>query len=120
VTDYSGNRSTQAPRWSFNMGYEHSFGLLGGTLTPRVQTHIETSSFYGIENFAYQKQDSYSRSDLIVTFTPESKKWSLQGFVRNIEDETVITSAVASTRFGTYSYGMAPPRTYGAKLTYNF
>ncbi|WP_375188169.1 TonB-dependent receptor [Sphingobium yanoikuyae] len=120
VTDYSGNRSTQAPRWSFNMGYEHSFGLLGGMLTPRVQTHIETSSFYGIENFAYQKQDSYSRSDLIVTFTPESKKWSLQGFVRNIEDETVITSAVASTRFGTYSYGMAPPRTYGAKLTYNF
>uniref|UniRef100_UPI0028DB23B0 TonB-dependent receptor n=1 Tax=Sphingobium yanoikuyae TaxID=13690 RepID=UPI0028DB23B0 len=67
-----------------------------------------------------QQQDSYSRSDLIVTFTPESKKWSLQGFVRNIEDETVITSAVASTRFGTYSYGMAPPRTYGAKLTYNF
>ncbi|PZU57958.1 MAG: TonB-dependent receptor [Sphingobium sp.] len=120
VTDYSGNRSAQAPRWSFNLGYEHTFPLFGGTLTPRVQTHIETSSFYGIENFAYQKQDSYSRSDLVVTFTEADKKWSLQGFIRNIEDETIITSAVASTRFGTYSYGMAPPRTYGARLTYNF
>ncbi|WP_242127188.1 TonB-dependent receptor [Sphingobium sp. Sx8-8] len=120
LTDYSGNRATQAPRWSFNLGYEHSFPLFGGTLTPRAQTHIESSSFYGIENFAYQKQDGYTRSDLVVTFTPENKKWSLQGFVRNLENVTVITSAVASTRFGTYSYGMAPPRTYGAKLTYNF
>lgn len=120
LTDYSGNRSAQAPLWSINLGYEHSFPLFGGTLTPRIQTHIESSSYYGIENFNYQRQEGFSRSDLVVTFTPDDRQWSLQAFVRNLEDETTITSAVASTRFGTYSYGMSPPRTYGAKLSYNF
>lgn len=120
VTDYSGNMPVQTPEWQFNAGAEYAIPVFGGTITPRVQTHIETKSYYGIENYAYQKQGSYMRSDLIVTYTDADKRWSLQGFVRNIENKTIITSAVASSRFGTYSYGMAAPRTYGLRASYNF
>ncbi len=117
--DFSGNRPVQAPEWQINAGYEHTFGdVFGGTLTPRVQTHYESSSFLGIENYVRQRQDSFSRSDVLVTYTAPDRAWSLQGYVRNIEDETVFTAANAS--FGAYNYAFTPPRTYGARVTFNF
>ena len=117
--DLSGNRPVQAPAWQINAGYEHRFeGVFGGTLTPRVQTHYESESFLGVENFERQRQRAYSRSDVIVTFAAPGDGWSLQAYVRNIEDRTVFT--VANASFGSYNYAFTPPRTYGAKLIFNW
>jgi iron complex outermembrane receptor protein len=120
LTSYAGNTSPQSPDWQIGAGYEHRFDVFGGTLTPRIQTHFESHSYLGIENYGYEYQGAYTRSDIIVTFKNGDGRWNLQGYVRNLENAAVITSAVASTRFGTYSYGLQAPRTYGAKLTYSF
>jgi iron complex outermembrane receptor protein len=120
TTDFAGNVPPQAPEWQFGGGYEHEFMLPWGTLTARAQTHIESKSYQGIENFPFQEQDGYTRSDVMLTYKDEGNRWSLQGYVRNLEDEVVITSAVASSLFGTYTYGISPPRTYGATVTVNW
>lgn len=116
--DLSGNVPVQAPRWQVSAGYQHTFYLLGGTLVPRFQTHFESNSYLGIENFRRQEQKPYWRSDAMLTYTSEDKKWELQGFIRNIGNTVVITSATAS--FGAYNYGLDAPRTFGARLTVNF
>ena len=55
--------------------------------------------------------------DVLLTFHAPQDKWSLQGYVRNLENAVVITSAGAG--FGYYNYALAPPRTYGVQFTYN-
>ncbi|MFD2500319.1 hypothetical protein ACFSTI_17590 [Rhizorhabdus histidinilytica] len=56
----------------------------------------------------------------MLTYNASDNRWSLQGYVRNLENKIVITAASASGLFGAYTYQLAPPRTYGARLTYNF
>jgi iron complex outermembrane receptor protein len=103
--DLAGNAPVQAPKWQIGAGYEHIFEAFGGTLTPRIQTHYESKSYLGVENYARQTQKSYSRSDAMLTYAEASGKWSLQAYVRN---------------FGAYNFAFAAPRTFGMKLIVNW
>ena len=109
----------QAPTWQVGAGYEHEFQLGAGSLTARVQTNYESPSYLVVQNYRSSRIDAYTRSDAFLTYKPETgAAWSLQGYVRNIENAEVITAA--NTNFNYYSYGIAPPRTFGARLTYDF
>ncbi|WP_343611047.1 TonB-dependent receptor [Novosphingobium sp.] len=118
TTNFAGNRAVQAPTWMINAGIQHDFSFLQGKLTPRMQTHYESYSYLGIENYGYQRNDGYFRSDAMLTYEAPGAKWNLQAYVRNLENAVVITTANAS--FGAYNYALAAPRTYGIKLTYNW
>jgi iron complex outermembrane receptor protein len=115
---FAGKRPVQAPTWQGNLGYEHEFQVGQSTLTARVQTQVQSSSYLLVQNYPSSRIDSYTRSDLNLTYTPAEGNWSVLGYVRNIEDSIVITAA--NTNFNYYSYGLAPPRTFGALLTFNF
>ena len=111
----------QSPDWTFNLGYEHDFDVFGGTLTPGVQTHIESKSYFTFYNLELDKQKSYSRTDLTLSFSPYSKDWTLTAFVRNVEDTLILTAAqTPSATYQAYREQYAPPRTFGASFMYNF
>jgi iron complex outermembrane receptor protein len=85
-----------------------------------VQTHYESESYLAFTNFGRERQEAYTRTDLMVTYTAPGDRWSLQGYVRNIENAAVITAANASGLFGAYTYQFAAPRTYGARVGVKF
>jgi iron complex outermembrane receptor protein len=118
----SGNRPPQAPRFTLNAGYQHDFDLFGGSLTPRFQTHYETKSYFTIYNYGADSQDAYHKSDIIVSYKPANGRWSLEGYVRNLEDKLILANAQnpASTTYAAYRYQYLAPRTYGGKLTINW
>jgi iron complex outermembrane receptor protein len=118
--DLAGNTPPQAPELSLNFGLEHTFEVGDGGLTARFQTHYEDSSYFTFFNTKAESQDSYTRSDLLLTYAPADEKWSVQGYVRNIEDEDVLTMASAQPLFGTYVFQFAEPRTYGVRLKVNW
>jgi iron complex outermembrane receptor protein len=118
--DFSGNAPPQAPQRQFSLGYEHAFSAFGGTLTPRVQGRYESESYFGIENFERQRQEGYTKADAMLTFAPDSNRWNVQGYVRNIGDETVLTTATYSGLWNAITFGLADPRTYGARFTVNW
>lgn len=114
----AGNTPPQAPEWSINLGYEHDFALPTGVLTLRAQSHYETSSYFTVYNYDYDKQDAYTRSDLIATYRPDAGSWKVEAFVRNIEDETVLAYAqTASSTYRSYRYLYQAPRTFGVKVS---
>lgn len=117
---YRGNRPPSSPEWQLNGGIQYEIPVGNGTLTPRVQTHYESNYFLAFTNLGREHQPGFSRTDLMVTYTAPDKLWSLQAYVRNLEDSIVFNSAGASGLFGAYTYQLAPPRTYGARFTYNF
>ncbi len=118
----AGKRPPQAPDWSFNVGYEHDFAAFGGTLTPRLQTHYESKSYFSFYNLELDKQGGYHKSDFILSFTPEDKRWLLSAYVRNIEDKLILANVQSppSTTFNAYREQYQAPRTYGLTVKYNW
>ena len=118
----AGRRPPQAPVWIANVGYGHDWPVFEGKLNTRIQSHYESKSYLSPQNNGSDRQDGYTRSDILVTYKPDNGKWQLQGYVRNIENALVLTNSAdaSSTTFLTYRYQFTAPRTYGARLTVNW
>jgi iron complex outermembrane receptor protein len=116
----AGNHPPQSPRTSINAGYQHIFNVWNGNLTARIQTHFETSSNLTFYNYQDDRQPSYTRSDVILTYETEDGKWSVEGYVRNLENAAVYSNAAENPLFNAYTYQLEPPRTYGVRLTANW
>ena len=120
--DVTGHKLPHSPNAAFQFVYQHEFELMNhGTLTPRISTHYETSSWLSVFNDgAGDKQRAYHRTDLNLTYrAPGDRPWTVQVFVQNVEDVKVRTNAgVTSDNIYTSQY--LPPRTYGATLNVDF
>ena len=118
----AGNRPPQAPRWTANVGYQHEWAVWNDTLTGRVQTHLESKSYYTFRNFPADAEPSYHRTDLLLTYEPTGGQWQIQGYVRNLEDKNILAGAQdpSSGTYAAYRYQWQPPRTFGARVTYNW
>ncbi len=134
--DLSGNAPPRTPDWKFTVVYEHDFLLDGGVLTPRLlatfsdryyldiynRDHLAAGVFPGVPNGGRDLgvQDAYQSYDLSVRFSPESKKWTAEAYVKNVTDEAI---KIASGNFITENGFVAtylPPRTYGIAVNYSF
>ena len=66
--------------------------------------------------------DSWDRHDASATFESADNRWELKAWVRNIEDDNVVTGhALATDDLGAFRfYFLAEPRIFGASIRYNF
>jgi iron complex outermembrane receptor protein len=124
-TDFSGCRMARTPAWTVNLGYQHVWDLsFGGTLTGRVQTHYESGKNLEYHGFVQNRQDGFTKSDVSLTYASADDRWTLQGYVRNIENEDVRTASSPNSTTGLATNGnadfYAPPRTYGVRLGVTF
>ena len=120
-TNFDGFTLPQSPTGTVSANYQHIFALPGGaTLTPRVSTYFESSRWATYNHLAGTHQNPYDKTDLQLTYAPESRKWSLQGYVRNITNVIVYDNQVATTLPGPGAGFLEPPRTYGARYSINF
>ncbi len=115
-----GNRPPQSPSWSLAGGLERDWPLLGGTLTGRIQTKFQTASNFSFYNYADTRQGAFTMSDVFLTYRPADSWWSVTGYVKNLENSVVFSDAEESQYASAYSYEFYPPRTYGARLQYNW
>jgi len=115
-----GNDVIQSPAWTLSAGYQHTFNAFGGTIVPRVQTQYRSAYYLTIYNRANDRQDAFTRTDLSLTFKPDNGRYSVQAYVRNLENSVVISNANQSALYGGVQYQYDAPRTYGARLTYNW
>ena len=124
-TDFSGCRMARTPEWTLNVGYQHTWALASGAkLTGRISSHYETGKNLEYHGFAQNKQDAFTKTDLNLTYASSDDRWSLQGYVRNLEDEDVRTASSPNATTGLSTNGnaefYAPPRTYGLRLGVTF
>ena len=90
-----------------------------GSLRPAVTVYISDDYRADDAPFFFADQDSFTKTDLSLTWRSLNEDWSVRAFVHNVEDEAVLLKA---TRFGgdvaTTDYG--PPRTWGVTLGYRY
>ena len=120
--DATGNALPHSPTFSMQMIWEHSFLLPNdATLTPRVSSHFETSSWLSIlHDGSGDKQPAYTRTDFNMIYrAPGRKHYELEFYVQNIEDGDIRTNALA-TSDNIYTSQFLPPRTFGFNARYDF
>jgi iron complex outermembrane receptor protein len=109
--DYSGNQLRNAPGVTVNLAYQHHFDLgSAGELTPRVETLISDSYYTDAINSVAGQQRSYTQTGASLRYQTANDRWSLTGWIRNLENKAVLYSY-----FGGRGYPLAP-RTYGVTL----
>lgn len=138
IVDLSGSEFAKAPDLSLNLGVEpHIFRFGdGSTLTPRVNFHYESEFSLLVFDNPQNRQDSFTRTDLRLTYRSAGGNWSIEGWVKNIEDDDVLAAQFTTPNnllpkpnlfgappgpaqellLGSY----APPRTFGVTLRATF
>jgi len=116
-----GRQIAFSPDFTLGLTVAYSFELGGGagTLSPLLQWYYSDSYSASDQGYLHGQQDSYTQTDLRLTWTSEDGRFNISGFVQNIEDEAVVLRAnVFGATLATQQY--APPRTYGVSIGYNY
>lgn len=136
-----------AAEWSGSLSYSHRFALkAGGTLTPKLSASYKSrywtlngpSANIGLANQALQSgygryyangtfaagiQPSYSLFDAYTTWQAADGKYSLTGYIKNIENEPILAGASTTTVNGVAiprQIYLLAPRTFGVTFSANF
>jgi outer membrane receptor protein involved in Fe transport len=90
--NFAGNRPPFSPEYIITVGYDHIFDLGGsGKLTASINSSFKGSYFTDFYNYRDGEQESFSQTDVSLEYRPASDRFSIQAFVRNIEDERPLT-----------------------------
>ena len=116
--DVSGNKMRKAPDSSFRLGVEHTFRFPWGDLVPRLDFYWEDDVHHDLINREYDLQESWTRTDVGITYHSTDDKLLVQLWARNLEDDD-IRANIRQTVVGALS-SIMPPRTYGVRVGYQF
>ena len=130
--EYTGKELTFTPDWTINAAYSHNFELAnGGVLTARIDSRFQSSfrilwndeycesagpgqPIYYYSYTGHNEQEAYHISNLSMTYIHPDGKWTLGGYIKNLENYAVKRSLIQGT------LNIGPPRTYGAVLTVKY
>lgn len=115
----AGKPLNRAPRWSASAAYQHTFPLGGDyELMAGVRSRISDSYvilFEGGVNF--YRQPSFSQTDVTLTLNAPDRRWYLQGFAKNLENNIVFNDVQSGTF---QQININDPRTYGVRAGMKF
>ena len=119
TADWAGYHLDKSPRATLGLSYSHTLQLDGGaTFNATVGTRYSAAyviSDYG--NGLQFTQGAYHMSDANLTYAPAGDKWTLQAYVHNIENKTIMTSYAASFAGFPATVGLGTPRIAGLRLS---
>jgi iron complex outermembrane recepter protein len=120
--NFSGYQLPNAPYVTASAALNHTWRLpAGNTLQGAVHTSYSSGDWVTYDHHAGTHQDKYTRTDLMLTYYPANHdNWSLGLFVRNVENTASFQYAITGSIPGPSSVFLDPPRTYGARISYNF
>jgi iron complex outermembrane receptor protein len=121
TTNWAGKSLAKSPKASAGIAYTHRWNLdNGGMLSASAGTRYSASYVLNDYDNANQiKQRAYRQSDMHASYSSPSDKWSLEAYVRNIEDNTIMTN-YGGPPGPRATANLAPPRTVGVRLGANF
>jgi iron complex outermembrane receptor protein len=111
----------EAPRATVNVDYTHHFPLPNGATIDLEGDYRHVSSVWGV--YTHQNGSfvpAYSMADASLTYVAEGGRWTLGGYVRNLNNAFTAAFVTGGALPGPGSGFPLPPRTYGVRLTGKF
>ncbi|WP_420381127.1 TonB-dependent receptor [Novosphingobium sp.] len=120
----AGNRLPQAPNYLLTLAYDHTFHLGdAGTVTASAFERYKGSYYLDFYNFNDSRQGAHTETDLSLEYRTVNKRFSLQAYVRNLENYRSLVYAgntVVAGQANIYNWGFGNPRTFGARAGFEF
>ncbi len=114
--NWSGNDVQRAPPYTVMAGYRHRWNFAdGSSVTGRISSMYTDGNYTRDQNGPGDWQEANTNTSANLTY--QRNNWSLSGWVRNLENDDVISLTRSADRGG-YSVFMNPPRMYGFTLKY--
>ena len=114
----SGLPSYNSPKWTLNLGAEQVVPVGDYRLVFSVDTQYKSGRYTYFDYQPQQFQTANFVTNAQVTFGPKSERWSIAGYVRNIENDRLLVAPVAF--LGLLTSYTSPPRTYGGRVSVKF
>jgi iron complex outermembrane receptor protein len=116
----NGTKVASTAPWTATLGASQAWGLGGGTLTLGGQIKFSDGYRVSIENGLpggdfNAMQSSFHKTDLRLAYAPDSDKWSLSVWARNLENKAQATQVLP---FGRVQ--ITDPRTVGVNVGFKF
>lgn len=118
--DCSGKPGYQAPKWTFNLGVEHTIRFGANKIVASLDTQYKSSRYVGFQFLSDQLVDANWTSNAQVSYGSDNNAWAVSAFVRNIENDRSSTSSQVYNSASVSTYIPAPPRTFGIRMTSKF
>jgi iron complex outermembrane recepter protein len=115
--DFAGNTPANSPKLVATLGYDHTFRLGNGdTLKASLFERYKSSYFTDFYNYNDAKQKAYHQTDVSLEY--KSGHFSVQGYVRNVEDYRPLINAyfIAAGPDDIFNFWYGQPRIYGVKV----
>ena len=107
-----------SPKISLNLAAEQVVPLGDYKLVFGADTQHKSGRYTYFDYATEQFQPSSWTTNAQVSFGPADGHWSIQGFVRNMENHRLLASPIAFG--GVLSAFTTPPRTYGGRVSVKF
>ncbi|WP_313808719.1 TonB-dependent receptor domain-containing protein [Sphingobium sp.] len=120
IVDCSGKRPSQAPEWTYQFGIEQRLPLGNlGSLTLNADTRYQSSVYTGTE--LLDKQKGYWMSNLQLSWSSPDERFSVAGFVNNIENKNVVGFSQPNPAVSSLvATSLRLPRMYGVRVGASF
>tara|TARA_R110002110_G_scaffold157570_1_gene354483 strand:+ start:31582 stop:33777 length:2196 start_codon:yes stop_codon:yes gene_type:complete len=109
-----------APKWSFNSLVRYEWDAFGGRLAAQVDGVWNDKQFIEATNSDISAEDSYLVWNARLSWADANDTWEVAGWVKNAGDEEYRLYNLDLGLLGISEEVFAPPRWYGATVTYNF
>ena len=120
--NFSGNTMVASPEWSLVARGRYETGPIWNDLklVASADASYTGDQYFDTENTARLGQEAYWIANARLALTPESDRWEVSAFVKNLTDEEYTVDAYDVSDFGFDELVYGDPRTYGISLTYRF
>ena len=116
-----GNRPVQSPKWTMVFRYDHNIDLTAGVLSFGIQSMFKSDYYLSAFNYEGDRQNSFTKTDLNLTFAPKGDRFDIGVFAQNIEDNRPLNfAAFTGNTINIYNWIFGNPRTFGMQFNYRF
>lgn len=122
--DCSGRPELMTPKWTVNLAAEQTFPLPGGgDIVLGVNTRHESGRDTNLSYAPFTQVAGYWRTNATLTFDTADRRFSITGYVNNIENKAVPEAVGTGLTFPTIPLlpvTLKPPRTFGVRVGAHF
>jgi iron complex outermembrane receptor protein len=116
--DYTGNRIVRTPKFSGSLTLSKTWAVTGGSLELAGDAYHNSGFYYAASNFDQSHQARYDVLGARASYLYEGWGLRVTAFCKNLADKKY-TAGTLQTDFGSLTT-LAPPRTYGMRLNWDF
>ncbi|WP_206243813.1 TonB-dependent receptor [Novosphingobium terrae] len=113
----SGLPAYNSPKWTLNFSGQQTIKLSDYKVVLSADTQYRSSRYIGFAYLAQQLVGPTWTTNAQIQFGPSNDRWSIAGYVRNIENQRIPVYSTQGGTAGLLVEGTSAPRTYGVRLT---